>query len=1070
MKRLQYSSFIPSARIVLATVLCAGPGVTQAALLNLSNTPLFLTSSNKANALMLFGNSNSMDGDATGAAAGSANATSKSEIARNAIKSMIANYTGLINMGLLGYQQSPMSSYALHNSQYDATYNPANYDATSSGPRNGVKKRFRSPNPTSSGEFIYYNTNLPFYSPTSQGNAFCYSSTACTDPTHDFTGTSGSSCTIAENPVSGPWDAYSCYSTKTGTSDAVPGASGAGYSNNFYNGQFSPTDSDLGQGITDFGKRIAWQYVSPAWFANTSPGMGYLHVPVAALDATQAAKLNTKLGTSQFATNAPVNASYPLQNAGLSPLEGTVLTANNYFNGTLSDAAQGATAVALPNSCGKNFLIMLTDGLPSVDKSGNPSANTTVNLSNLTTQVRNVKSSAANVESYIIGFALPYGVNPSQLDAIASAGGTDRSYYANDTATLQSAFSAIFSDIVSKTGAASAVALNSQSITTGSRVYQAKFNSTDWSGQLLSLQINPDGSIGSAVWDAGQAINLQSPGSRTILTYKPSTKKGITFRWPATVTSPTATEMDTAQTAVLNTSMSGTVDGNGSARLDYLRGSAVNEGTAGLKFRARPTSKLGDIINSAPNFVGVPAFNYNETDYAVFRQSKQTRQPMIYVGANDGMLHGFNAVNGQELLAYIPSRFYNANPSTNLSLLTSPSYAHRNFVDGSPNSADVYYGGAWHTALVSGMGVGGRGVFGLDVTDPAAFSEANAASLVNFEFSDADDPDVGYISGQPSIVKLNDGTWAAVFGNGYNSTGNGNATLFIVNIKTGALIKKISTGVGSTGTPNALANPIAIDIDGNGTADTVYAGDLQGNMWKFDISGSARSAWALAYKVYAAGQPITTTPEVGKHPNGGYLVYFGTGKYIESTDIASTTPNAVYGIWDNGAAVTGSLLQQTVSGTTLLSGQNYRSVSQNPINWSTSKGWFINLPTSGERFVTDPTLHNGRIIFTSMIPSTASCSYGGSSWLMELNYLDGSMLRSPPFDTNGNGTINASDTLVGGRAIATIGSAPAIQPGLGTKQNPMEAKYINESSGTVTKVAESADPRVSRRVSWRQIK
>jgi type IV pilus assembly protein PilY1 len=131
---------------------------------------------------------------------------------------------------------------------------------------------------------------------------------------------------------------YACYTTKTGSSDAAPGVPGANYSSLLFNGAFSSTDSDLGQGITDFGKRLAWQHVSQAWFSNSSPGKGYLHIPIAPLDATQAAKLNTKLGTSQFRTNAPTNPAYALQNSGLTPLEDTVLTANTYFSGTLTDA------------------------------------------------------------------------------------------------------------------------------------------------------------------------------------------------------------------------------------------------------------------------------------------------------------------------------------------------------------------------------------------------------------------------------------------------------------------------------------------------------------------------------------------------------------------------------------------------------------------------------------------------------------------------------------------------------------------------------------------------------------
>lgn len=1039
-----------------------------ASTLSLSNVPLFLTSNSKANVLMMYGNSNSMDSDPSGKAVGSANAASKSEIARAAIKSVVSNYTGSINMGLLAYQQSGISNSFLHDSQYDASYNPINYDANYTGKRNGLTKKFRIPNPSSANNFLYFNVNLPFYSGSNEGIRFCYAATACTDPNHDFNGTSQSACASQETPVSGPWDNYTCYITKTGTSDAAPGSPGAGYSNQNGGGTFSSTDSDYGQGITDFGKFLLWQYVGPTWFVNTSPGMGYLHVPIANLDAAQATIINTKLDTSQFVTNQPTNPNYPLQNAGLSPLEGTILTANNYYAGNLSQTDQGGSAAAPPNSCTKNFLITLTDGLPSVDKTGVASANVANNLAGLTNQVAALKASTSNALTYVVGFALPYGVAVTQLDTIAIAGGTVHAYDATDTATLNSAFATIFNDILSKSSAASSVALNSQSVVNGANVFQAKFSSADWSGQLLNYPIQPNGTLGSAVWDAGQLINGLIPTSRVILTSKPSlsaSAKGIAFRWPVTPASPTAVELDNSQIVALNTSATGTTDTNGFKRLEYLRGSSADEGASGLQFRKRLTSKLGDIVDSAPNFVGAPAFNYNDASYVAFRTANATRTPMIYVGANDGMLHGFDAGTGQEKIAYVPTGLFNK-----LTKLTGASYSHLYYVDGSPNSADVYYGNAWHTTLVSGNGNGARGIFALDVTAPSSFLETNANNLVNFEFNETNDADVGYVPGQATIVKLNNGKWGAIFGNGYNSSGTGQSTLFIVDIQTGALIKKISTGAGSVATPNALATPVSVDLDGDFVADVVYAGDLLGNMWKFDISDVNPVNWNVAYKLFQASQPITTAADVGDHPKGGNFVFFGTGKYLEATDISSVSVNTVYGIWDNGAAVSGNLVQQNVTSTITVSGDPYRTASNNSIDWSSNQGWYLNLPTGGERLVSNPVLHGGRIIFTSIIPSNAICSAGGTSWLNELNYLNGGQLSSPPLDTNGDGQITSADTLVAGRKLATIGSAPSIQAGFGTRNNPIEEKIINESSGNISILKESGNPQNGKRLSWQQIK
>lgn len=1040
-----------------------------AAPLALSQSPLFLASARKANVLMLYGNSNSMDSDPTGKAVGSASDASKSEIARNAIQSVVANYTGYINMGLMAYQQNALVTQYLHDAQYDVSYNPSDFDPAFQGARNSQTKKFAINNPTSAGDKIFFNVNLPYYAPSNQGSGFCYSSTACTDASHDFKG-SGASCNVPEHPVNGPWDEFTCFDRKQGTSNTLAKSAG-GYAGDAGTPTFKPTDSDLGQGITDFGKRMSWQPVSVAWFNNASPGMGYLHLPVAELDAAQAAAINKKLARSQFVDNQPTNDDYPLQNAGLSPLEGAIATANAYFAGTLSAAGQGGPVAAPPNSCSKNFVVTLTDGLPSVRKNGAASADVAANLLGLTTEVTALRGSASKAETYVVGFALPYGVSITQLDRIAAAGGSDSAYDASDTATLNSAFSRIFADIMSKTSAASSVALNSQSLATGGNVFQARFSTADWSGQLLKLGFDAGGALQRApLWDAGRLLAAPVAASRTIVTIKPSTGKGIAFRWPAAPATPGAAELDVAQSTLLSTSPAGVADSKGRARLDYLRGSSADEGEAGLMFRRRPTSKLGDIVNSAPHYIGAPAADLGAPGYRDYVALRKNRSKMIYVGANDGMLHGFDMASGEEKLAYVPGGMY-----ANLSKLTAPVYGHRYFVDGTPGSGDVQYaGGAWNTVLVSGMGAGARGIFALNVSDPGLFTQANADRLVNFEFTEANDADVGYIAGAVSVVKLNNGKWAALFGNGYNGTGRtGQSALFLVDIETGALIKKIQTGAGSAATPNALSTPLAIDDDQNGTVDTVYAGDLEGNMWKFDLSGAV-GQWGVAYKLFQAPQPITGAPDAGAHPSRGYMVYFGTGKYLESGDVASTPGNAIYAIWDKGAAVTAArLLEQSYTQLAPVNGKVYRTLSNNAIDWSTHLGWFAALPNAGERIVSAPQLRDGRVIFTSIIPSNTPCSPGGTSWLNQMDWLGGTTLAKPQFDTSNDGKIGAADALVAGQQIEGVVSEFAIQAnGIGGEADGSvrETNLANGSLGDVVAVPGAGDPKRSRRLSWKQVK
>lgn len=646
-------------------------------------------------------------------------------------------------------------------------------------------------------------------------------------------------------------------------------------------------------------------------------------------------------------------------------------------------------------------------------------------------------------------------------------------FFAADKPTeLLAAFQTVVSRVNKGIGSSAAVAANTTSIKTGTYVYQARFNSADWSGDVLAIPVNPDGTlptdiVASAIWSAKDTVTSQNFNSgRVILTTKASTKKGIPFRWPSVPSSPTSTELDTSQSSYLQINPDTLVnDGLGSSRLNWIRGDRSLEGTT---FRSRNYT-LGDIVDSTPALVEPPSNFSSDSTYNAFKSANKTRQTVLYVGANDGMLHGFRASDGKEILAYVPNAVF-----SNLNNLTSKTYAHQYYVNGSPMTSDVKYSNnTWHSVLASGMGSGAKGIFSLDVTNPGAFSESSASSIVKFEFTDANDSDVGNIFSAPSIVKMNNGKWAAVFGNGYNSTGTGQSSLYIVDIETGALIKKISTGLGNTTTPNALQNPTLIDKDGNGTVDYAYAGDSYGRVWKFDLTSSNTGAWVVANSgspLINVTQPITSQVDVSPSPNGGYMVLFGTGKYLEVADKSDTSPNAFYGVWDNGTTVsTSDLVQQTVTSTVIKSGLSYRITSSNPVNYPTKKGWYFTLPISGERVVTNSVITGGLVYFSSIIPSTNDCSYGGSSWLMELNYNDGTSPYTAAFDTNDDGTINSSDTVVSGVAYQAISSAPTILTGLGSSNSPINMVYTNQSNGLINTALSSGSRLSSRRVSWREI-
>lgn len=646
-------------------------------------------------------------------------------------------------------------------------------------------------------------------------------------------------------------------------------------------------------------------------------------------------------------------------------------------------------------------------------------------------------------------------------------GAPDNYVLATEPQKLISGLSDAFNDIVKRTGSASSVATSSTELRSGSKFYQAQFTSGEWSGTLISNLI----STGALQWDAGTKVNTQvssSTDSRVIITngLVSGTPDGVPFQWSTTA-------LTASQQTALNAS-----DSRGSDRVGYLRGRSQHEGSAAGTFRQRPVRKLGDIINSNPWFVGEPNAGYSDVEYpgyTAFRAAYINRYPIVYVGANDGMLHGFNACEvgttytgsgtctatlaGKEAIAYVPSSVY---PS--LSQLTSQTYDnnHKFFVDGSPMVGDAYVNSSWRSVLVGSLNSGGKAFFALDVTNPAnntlssttTFSETNAANLLLWEFTDSNDADLGLTynlppisleTGQPrQIVRMANGKWAAIVGNGYNSS-SGNAALFILFLDgptgTGGAwtagsdyIKLVADTSGS----NGLSTPIPFDSNGDGYVDTVYAGDLKGHLWKFFVGPNATDAavttspatWIVALAgspLFTAldtasnAQPIMSPPVVSLHPTSGWMVLFGTGKYLETSDLTNTLVQTFYGIQDTGVAVAGrnELVQQVLNTTSprLVTATNPVAVTIPP---TPEKGWYADLSISGERLVGRPTLENGLIFIDTISPSNAACTGGVNSGLLSLNYLTGAM---PTFDVFGLGNLAPSGSPILYAAGISTGSA-----------------------------------------------
>lgn len=637
---------------------------------------------------------------------------------------------------------------------------------------------------------------------------------------------------------------------------------------------------------------------------------------------------------------------------------------------------------------------------------------------------------------------------PQKIDDLrhAAYNGRGEFFNASHPDELVTKLNAALNSIIARTSASAALSFNSSTIKSNTLVFQARYQTQDWSGELLYLPITGQGVVEKPIVNTATELAKLLPDDRSILTLDPSTGNGIPFRWA---------NLNPSQQSLLSSQ----------AVLEYLRGDQSCEVTSeepctySKNYRVR-SQVHGDIINSGPVFVGPPNMPYTFDDYPAYVQSQSNRKNMIYVGANEGMLHGFdttvtangeaiNNVSGKELLAYVPNSVIGQ-----LKEYSAPSYQHKYFVDGTPSVGDVYDGSNWQTMLVGSLRGGGQGIFALNITDPLTFSETNADDIVMWEFSDVQHPDMGYSFSQPVIAKAADGRWVVIFGNGYdntqadsNASASGNAVLYIVDAITGSLIKWIDTGMGSANDPqglgraNGLSSANVIDTDGDFIADFVYAGDLFGNIWRFDLTDNVASNWQVSFggtplfqAISREGQmqSITTRPLVGTHPSSsGYMVYVGTGRYLSAADNTAVgqATQTLYGIWDKwpkGSVDpflpfdrTTLLQQEIVEEKPDAWGNDIRITTAHPINWNLHHGWYMDLvnvdggntDNQGERQVSNAVFRNGRILFSTLIPNTEVCSFGGSGWLMYLDAGNGGRLDISPFDLNFDGTFSNSDLV-----------------------------------------------------------
>ena len=658
-------------------------------------------------------------------------------------------------------------------------------------------------------------------------------------------------------------------------------------------------------------------------------------------------------------------------------------------------------------------------------------------------------------------------------------------------------------------------------VQTGTQVYFAFYSPSTWSGSLTAqnLVLDPVTNMVSinpvANWDASCVLTgvgptgtclatgvggpqaAQSWGSRSILTWSGS--GGIPFRY-VSLTPAQQAAIDAGDAVMTNT------------RVHYLRGDRTNEvNAAGVGLYRPRTSVLGDIVDSSPTWVGPPAAPYRATwqdlltgaaaaensgqSYPAFAAAAGTRLNVVYAGSNDGLLHGFRSGSysgstyvdggstpndGKEVLAYMPGAVVNTihnavDPTLDFS---SPLYGHNFFVDAPPGSGDLFYGGAWHSWVVGGLGAGGAAIYALDVTDPTTFAESNAQNLVIGEWTPASlvcansatcGQSLGNTYGVPQIRRFHNGAWGFIFGNGFGSA-TGDAGIYIMTIDplSGAQsFYYLSSSSGTTGNGIAYATPA--DLDGDHITDYIYAGDLLGNVWRFDVTSANPSNWAVTpggpLFTTPGGQPITTKLVVAATPSTSgpqrIVVSFGTGQQTQLTNSSPTSyaggVQSLYGIWDanvgawnamsgmqyaslpgTGPVSMANLQQQTVLAS-VPAASGYRAVSNNPVCWAgsttcpsgnTQQGWYLNLPGAGEQIIYSPVLEVGAFIVNTTIPpnnNPLTCTASNpTGWTMAISPVTGGAFTKSFFGDSGGHFVNYNGQVVSGVALSGTGSVSIV--------------------------------------------
>ncbi len=600
-----------------------------------------------------------------------------------------------------------------------------------------------------------------------------------------------------------------------------------------------------------------------------------------------------------------------------------------------------------------------------------------------------------------------------------------------------------------------------QTALSGSASYGAQYDAGNWTGEVQANTVAFDATTGDPTltlqWSFSSKLTAQLSGTgwntnRRMVSWNTATNTAVAFRHAS---------LSTAQQTALDTIYR---TGDDSADfVDYLRGDPTHEESStaagSAKIYRNRAHQVGDIVGSKVRPVGPPSAPFSSAanpGYSTFKTTHASRTTMLYVGTNGGVLHAIDgsltgATAGKEVFAYVPGPLYlgpSGTPITDgLMARGDPNFTHKALVDGPPVVFDIDFGRTpggtgtdWRTVLVGSLGKGGKSYFAIDITDPSTMTtEALVAGKVLWEFSHAD---LGYTYGEPTAVKTRKYGWVLIFGSGHNNA-DGKGYFFIVNPRTGALLEKIGTGVGSTGSQAGLAHVQSFILDRtDGTADAIYAGDLLGNLWRLDVtpaSGAYAAPVHLAQLTNASGSavPVTSRPLVLVHPrlNRRYVTV-GTGRLLDTSDIASTQAQVFAAIHDgngsafNAAAALPSGVTFPIQRSNLV--QHTDLTTKVVVDPATKMGWWVDLGTAaagnGWRVITDPSSFFGIVTFVAMLPNGDACNPSGISRVYSVDIGDGeSQLLAA------DGSTIAYSTVLGGVVIEhrtySVGGKPRLIAG-----------------------------------------